>query len=903
MTGSIGVRRLLALLAALCIGFSAWCGSHAGESGMGGFLGEGIDFKGGMLDWEEDDEGHRVAILRNYAVVILPNLTISARNMVLNVEMQEIYAEGDVLFDEPSGNAFYCDQLTFNYQEWKGLAKNIRVKMDRAGVDLPVRDFLDSPPSTSMGNTSSINDSSGELGDLKRMYVQAQELRAHDNQTFELIDAKITPDSFAKPHWYFRSPAALFRQKEKIESYHNTVNIGRMPVLYFPYLIRDLQYDWPWMRITGGHTGDYGYFVRTQWGWKLQERPNSYLKLDKIIFDLDWYSRRGVGPGIETTYKMGDLESLGKLKLYGVYEYAISNTRDRKRARDENEDKIYVDSRGYRPSLYRKDFRWAIDWEHYQQLNEYWDVRAEAHLYHDRDYLKDYDPTRYWSQKEPENSIDVRRLDKHWELEFVAASRMSNRWQTQTEYLPEVRLTIPGMQLGGHNVYFKNDFRMGVVNRHFDEDEYRYTHFTQFGPGYPYPSGGLFERDPVTGMATSRLHNKDNYGSFLRVFNEMKLEMPINLWDAVTVKPWVGLRTVYYSKTQGEPYDDAFLMANRPNDWNYAQNGVYSPGQRAKSGSGDFGYAVPMGIDLSTRTYTIFGSHDQWRLITEPVLSWRENSKPKLDYDRDIFPIDSYDRYYRERRYGVELHTKLQRRYFENAPGADVPERDVLDFNISFYQYPRKKDRGAVNNNFRYSEVSTDLVFRPFENLSLSASADYDVADSTINRAILSADWRLSSLFRTVVTHYHYRGNYWRYPNASPSAQTHVAVRTKLWNDSSHYSLEGAISYEWRDSNTWRNDRLGVRHGFNKYRITLFRDLDTFELALSYVRDRHADDHGVFFSLSPKAFMGYNRPPAAYSVDVETIAEGRYPDATRFLDSGYLIDGPIRDADLKDVQF
>lgn len=909
-------RRVATLVILLLLNIVLLTRGIAGEGpgGLGGFLGEGIDFKGGMLDWEEDDNGHRVAILRNYAVVIFPQLTISARNMVLNVEMQEIYAEGDVLFDEAQGNAFYCDQLTFNYQEWKGLAKNIRVKMDRAGVDLPVRDFLDSRPSTAMSTSMSINDSTGKRNELKRMYVQAQELRAHDQQTFELIDAKITPDSFAKPHWYFRSPAALYRHREKIESYHNTVVVGKMPVLYFPYLIRDLQYDWPWMRITGGHTSDYGYFVRTQWGWRLKERPNSYLKMDKIIFDLDWYSRRGAGIGVETTYKMGDLESLGKLKIYGVYEYGISKGRDRDRAYDENEDKIYSETPGYKPSLYRNKFRWAIDWEHYQQLNEQWDIRAEAHLYHDRDYLKDYDPSRYWNEKEPENSITVRRLDKHWELEFVASSRLSNKWQTQSEYAPEIRLTVPGMQIGDMPLYLKNDLRLGVVNRRFDEDEYRYTHWSTAGDPndpnrYIYPSDGLFARDPVTGMSTSRLHDRDNYGSMLRAFNEVRVEAPMPLWGVMTLKPWIGLRTAYYSRTQGTAYDYDYLSTQtNPTDphyaeWLYAQQGVYNPGQRRRKGDGEFYYAVPFGADLSTRTYTIFGAHEQWRLITEPVLSYRENARPKLDYDEDLYPIDFYDEYYQERRIGIELHTKLQRRYFEEAPGITVPERDVLDFNVSLYNYPRKRDRMQVNEGKKWSELAADLIYRPIPNLTLTGSINYDIDDSSVNRAIVGADWRLNNRFRVYATHYHYSGGTWRYRETKASSQTHMALRTKLWNDSSRYSIEGAVAYEWRSSYNWKYSRNGVRHGFNKYRVTLFRDLDTFELALSYVRDRNADDHGVFFSLSPKSFMGYTSPSPGYSIEVETLAEGRYPEANRYLESGYLIDGPIVDADLKDVQF
>jgi hypothetical protein len=69
------------------------------------------------------------------------------------------------------------------------------------------------------------------------------------------------------------------------------------------------------------------------------------------------------------------------------------------------------------------------------------------------------------------------------------------------------------------------------------------------------------------------------------------------------------------------------------------------------------------------------------------------------------------------------------------------------------------------------------------------------------------------------------------------------------------------------------------------------------------VRDRNADDHGVFFSLTPKGFMGYDNPPPGYSMEIEEVSDGRYSQAQRFLDDGYLIDGPVRDADIRDVQF
>ncbi len=393
----------------------------------------------------------------------------------------------------------------------------------------------------------------------------------------------------------------------------------------------------------------------------------------------------------------------------------------------------------------------------------------------------------------------------------------------------------------------------------------------------------------------SRLYDRDNYGAFFRAFNEMRLEMPLSLAGVATFKPWAGLRTAYYSRTQGEEWTQPPATP------------VYHPTFRRRKGDDEYSYAVPFGAELSTRMYTLFGADEQYRLTTEPVVSWTENSRPRLDYAEELFPIDGYDEYYRERKLGFELHTKLQRRSFEDSTDAGVPERDILDFNVALYQWPRRKDRREENDRNRYSDVVADIKYHPTDNLTLSGSIDYDIDEDSANRIIGQADYRWNNYVRTFVTHYHYSGNYGygRYQAPDPSSQTHFAVRTKLWNDSSRYSLEGAVAYEWRNSSrNWQLDRDATRRGFNKYRVTLFRDLDTFEMSLSYVRDRNADDHGIFFNLSPKAFMGYDRPPPGYSMEIEELGEGRYGNASpRFLEDGYVIDAPARDADIRDVQF
>ncbi len=167
------------------------------------------------------------------------------------------------------------------------------------------------------------------------------------------------------------------------------------------------------------------------------------------------------------------------------------------------------------------------------------------------------------------------------------------------------------------------------------------------------------------------------------------------------------------------------------------------------------------------------------------------------------------------------------------------------------------------------TEVELDLNLYPTESLRLWGNALLDTNDGEINRLYAGGDWRFHDRFRLHANHTYYRGEYWRYPNRFESHSTTLALRTLLWNQDSNYAAEIAVTYDWSDNPESFN-------GIAEERFTLYRDLDTFELGVSFVNDKKDEDKGIFLQLIPKGFMGFERPFSAADKASRLLERSRY---------------------------
>lgn len=787
------------LLAALCGGAAA---AAEGDLGI-----KDMQVDGGVLDFVKEKNA---VIVRNYATLTFGEVRIRARNMIYDYKGKNVYAEGDVEFDDPSGSSFYCDWLFFNTTDWHGKAENVRLKAESKDVKLTTIDFLDETPA----GVSSV-DSSGVAGmqsQIKRISVQASELRSVDKDHQEGLGVKLSASMFAKPHWSIDSGAAVFRRGQKVASWNNVLRIGKVPVFYFPYLIKDLKYDWPWVRVTAGHSEDFGMQVYTRVGLDLDPDPKAKFRLVNAFFDVDWREERGWGLGTEMDYQVGKGRSKGWLRTYYTRE-DISESVDVERAYNDNDSYVYSGYKNFKPDLYSGEDRWMIEWKHLQEFNDTWDLRMEAYAYSDRDFQEEYFENEYKLNKDPECGFDLRYQNDYVISEWVANKRI-NSFQTTSEYLPEWRLNVPGVKLGNLPLYVESETRVGWVNRRFDQllDKYDQTTDNEFG----------------------KVEDGDDYGLFFRAHNETKIRAPIDLGPFV-LTPYVGGRATYYGDHYGENGDGL--------------------------GESETTSAFLWGADLSTRLYGVFGGGG-WRHVLEPTLSFKGDEDAGADPDELLY-IDDVDSYYESHVVTVGLHQRLQKR-----TGKDG-YRDIATFDVNFRSYPNSDEADDWNYGHHTGEIEVNTALYPTTKLSLWANALLDNHDNEVNRLYVGADWRCRDIFRFYVQHSYYRGHYWRYPTTDASRQTTFAIRSKLWNNDSNYAVEYAFTFD-------HDDNESSFGGFSEQRITLFRDLDTFELGLSFVDDRKDDDRGIYLNLRPIGWAGINRTGVQDGASANLAYPSRY---------------------------
>ena len=801
----------------------------------GGLFDENIQIDGGI--WETLP-GEKTVVLRSYATLVIGTTRIRARNMIYYMETNEVYAEGDVTFDDPSGSAFICDHLFFQITEWQGIAENVRVKAQRAGR-LPKIAFVEEG---AVGPGSRQGGLAGTQGEVRHMSVIADQVRSISRDHQELIGARITPSLFYKPHWHFYSRAVNLRQNEKVESWHNFLKIGPVPIFYFPYLIKDLKYDWPWVRMAGGHTSDHGGYVFTKTGLDFDDNSAAPFRLENMFFDIDWRQHRGWAFGVETDYGMGTYGQ-GKFDFYWTDEGGISRTEDQHRAFFDNRDSIYRSDHRWNPSLYRNESRYTFDWEHTQKFNDYWDLRAESHIYSDPDFREEYFEWDDKLDKDPETYVDLRRWHPNWQLEIIGSIR-PNKWQSQTVYQPEVQINVPGFRLWDTPLYVKSQMRVGRVARYFNQDLDRF---------------GLLENEDV------KVKHGDKYEAN-RFHQEVSVQAPVHVGELFVLKPYAGARATYYSDIYGRPTPDSELTAAQAR---MRDLGRFHSSHVTNDEDGRWNTAMDWGVEASTRLYGSF-DNGSLRHVIEPTISFRGQEKPDI-HPEWLLSFDEVDTFDEEHYLEFDLNQKLQKKI-----GGAL--RDIVHFDIKFRYYPLDdeaeryilgEDRADNYDSRSFTEIEFDLIVQPTDHLRLWTYGLVDPHDGQLNRLGMGADWQYQDRLRLYLYHLYYRGEYWRYPTRSDISRTTLAMRMPLWNQDSRYAAEVAVTYDWDDSTENFN-------GIVEYRATIFRDLDTFELGVSFVDDRKDDDKGVFIELRPKGWMGIDRPSSASDAASRQMPPSRY---------------------------
>jgi len=506
----------------------------------------------------------------------------------------KVYATGNVKMTQ-KGVVLYCDEGTFdvntNIAHVKGNVKAVREGSVLYG-DNVVYNF---------------NTYDAEILDIhfegKPFYGRAPQGDKIGKDKMILKNGYITTCDLSQPHYRLVSKQVTIYPGDKVVARNVVLKIGDVPVFYIPYFSQSLKDKSFPAEVVPGNNDDWGYFMLTRWRYQLNQEHKTWL-------NIDWYEERGWGFG--ATHKM-ESGKLGKslTKYYTLqdklYEIAKRNSLFQFHGdRSGKADKYLEDDR------YKAEF--SYDGEPIEDLS----IVAEFHKFSDEFFVKDFFEEEYEDNPNPNTYILLRYPLKHSSLSLLGQKRV-NRYESMSEYLPELTYDFFSQQLGNTNLYFESS-------------------------------------DKISNL-TKKNANSDLDDDAFRFYSKNTLTYSDNIkW--LSISPYVGANSIYYSKnTFGDPdiWRIGFVSGSSLSTRIYKAFGV---------------------------DWDLFGEKiNAARHVITPEATYSYAHEPTVS-NTNIFQFDGYDSLGRSETVSFALKNKLQVKTKENEKWDFVYFSPALNYTI-----------------------------------------------------------------------------------------------------------------------------------------------------------------------------------------------------------------------------
>jgi len=142
------------------------------------------------------------------------------------------------------------------------------------------------------------------------IFYQAETIEGEGRDSFSLTKANLTACTQPTPRWKFSCSRANFKRDEYVEMWNSVFRIKKVPIFYMPYFRYPLNRE----RSTGflmpqiGYTGVKGFFLSESFYWAIARNMDA-------TFDVDYYSSKGFGGGLEYRYQFAGGTG-GEARLY-----------------------------------------------------------------------------------------------------------------------------------------------------------------------------------------------------------------------------------------------------------------------------------------------------------------------------------------------------------------------------------------------------------------------------------------------------------------------------------------------------------------------------------------------------------------------------------------------------------
>ncbi len=624
--------------------------------------------------------------------------------------------------------------------------------------------------------------------------VNGQKMGGLSNKLEIITNAAISTDDYLKPLYTIRAATVTIAPGDYIEAHHATLYLGKHAIFYWPYYHRSLKDHPNNFEFTPGERGQFGPFLLSAYNWY----GTNGLGLGFVdgTLHLDERERRGLAGGPDLAIHLGDW---GNVAFRYYYAHDID-----------------PEASGYQaPHLGENRQRGQLFYDYYNRSNSdaVANVKVVGNYQSDPLVIQDFFVNEYSKNVEPASFVEGTELYHNWVLDAVGQPRVVNFFET-VERLPDVKLTGLRQELGSTPVYYDSETSAGYFQRAFSETNVP-AYFTNYSP---LPYGGYDATAYRTG-------GYPNYSAG-RADTFQQLTLPENFFGWLNVAPRVGGRATYYSDVSGPE--------TRTN----------------QQGRGIFN----TGMDVSFKASRVFPGAESdlldvhgLRHIIEPDFNYAyiptaSQHVPLFDYESPslrLQPLDFPDYNSIDSIQAENVVRLMLRNKWQTKRRGQI--QDVL--NVALYT-----DLNLLRGtNSQFSDVYTDVDFRPRSWITFNSSTRYDLADGRWRQAI-------ERMFIQPTTHASVSLGYYYLMNNDPEFLTYPG-QTLAGSSLIDFSLYYRLDENWGVHFAERFDADAKTLQEQVY--SLYRDLRSWTAAFTVRVDRSVGQPadvtiGVTFSL--KAF-------------------------------------------------
>jgi lipopolysaccharide assembly outer membrane protein LptD (OstA) len=253
------------------------------------------------------------------------------------------------------------------------------------------------------------------------------------NRVYTAINGFVTTDDVLNSAYRIRAKRLKIIPGKSIDARGATLYLGRIPVMYFPYLHRRLDGVPNNFTFTPGYRSQYGPFVRSAYNWYL----NQYL--DGAL-NLDGYVKRGVGFGPDFNYNVGQLGQ-GSLSAWYIHDLEPGS--------DPNGAPI-------------QDDRHRISFSHRATLRTNLTATVVMNEQSDPFVIRDFFESEYRGNPQPKSFVEVDQQWSNFSLDMLVQPQLNDFFQT-VERLPDIKLNGMRQQLGASPFYYESESSFGYL--------------------------------------------------------------------------------------------------------------------------------------------------------------------------------------------------------------------------------------------------------------------------------------------------------------------------------------------------------------------------------------------------------------------------------------------------------